>query len=212
MPGATNLNHPPRVANSDRAIVTRVQQCTPEQDEAQVTGTGLPRDYASRLQQLLHAQWQAGESYEKFAQRLGFSSGRTLKAWLALDFKIEPDARKLRQFARYLGWQYWELMRYLDTGQAPEPSQNRAKAIAPVSPPPVVAPPPSLAANAALRGTVQQLRSLVDTLQQWLELLPSSPPQVSQPREATKLSNDLATAPRDRASIRQPRPQFRPRR
>ncbi len=167
------------------------------------TGTGLPQNYAARLQKLLQAEWQVGESYEKFAQRLGLSSSRTLRAWLALDFKVEPDPRKLRQFAHHLGWQYWELIRYLDTGELPE--RPTFQLAAPSEPSPVAGPQAGQTAKTALRGTVQQLRALVDTMQQWLELLPAAPPTG---RDYSRIQDDVATSERAHTSFRPLRPRL----
>ncbi len=174
-----------------------------------MTGTALPNGYATRLQKLLHAEWQGGESYEKFAHRLGIGSGRTIKAWLALDFKIEPDARKLRQLARHLNWQYWELVRYLDTGELPErPTFQKAAPQTPLLPQQVT----SQSAKTALRSTFQQLRSLTDAMQQWLELLPNpTPPASPKPKlppttPVAPPARESAAPPGDRASVRLPRP------
>jgi len=174
-----------------------------------VTGTGLPSGYAARLQKLLHAEWRGGESCEKFAQRLGVGSSRTLKSWLALDFKIEPEARKLRQLARYLGWQYWELVRYLDTGYLPErPAGQQGALLEPLATPSLT---PQMA-KSALRGTFEQLRSLADTMQQWLDLLPNAPaaspipPASGSSFETRKLESEAAAPTRDRPYSRLPRP------
>ncbi|MBP0020760.1 MAG: hypothetical protein J7647_24785 [Cyanobacteria bacterium SBLK] len=79
----------------------------------------LPDGYRDRLCGLLQEEWQGGESYTKFAARLDLGSGKTVKAWLTLDFRAEPDSQKLRKLATHLGWEYWELTRYLDTGDRP---------------------------------------------------------------------------------------------
>ena len=79
----------------------------------------FPDGYRDRLCGLLQEEWQGGESYTKFATRLDLGSGKTVKAWLTLDFRAEPDPQKLRKLAHHLGWEYWELIRYLDTGNRP---------------------------------------------------------------------------------------------
>ncbi|WP_204106554.1 MULTISPECIES: hypothetical protein [Spirulina sp. CCY15215] len=80
----------------------------------------LPDGYRDRLCGLLQAEWRGGESYTKFAARLDLGSGKIVKAWLTLDFRAEPDPQKLRKLAHHLGWEYWQLMRYLDTGDRPD--------------------------------------------------------------------------------------------
>lgn len=79
----------------------------------------LPDGYRDRLCGLLQEEWHGGESYTKLAARLDLGSGKTVKAWLTLDFRAEPDSQKLRKLATHLGWEYWELIRYLDTGDRP---------------------------------------------------------------------------------------------
>ncbi|MEM9540011.1 MAG: hypothetical protein AAGA60_11000 [Cyanobacteria bacterium P01_E01_bin.42] len=87
----------------------------------------LPDGYRERLCGLLQEEWHGGESYTKFAARLDLGSGKTVKAWLKLDFRAEPDSQKLRKLATHLGWEYWELTRYLDTGDRPILSELQKK-------------------------------------------------------------------------------------
>ncbi|NEO27424.1 MAG: hypothetical protein F6K03_11155 [Kamptonema sp. SIO4C4] len=125
---------------------------------------------------MLKNQWQVGESYSKFAHRLGIGSSRTAKAWLTLDWRTEPDAPKLRSLAEHLGWHYWELIRYLDTGEHPDRSKTETKTETDSS-------TLSLSNNAktALVASAKQMRDLADSLYQSLESVPLSktPPKTT---------------------------------
>ncbi|MDB9313751.1 hypothetical protein PN462_11625 [Spirulina sp. CS-785/01] len=134
-------------------------------------GPSLPDGYRERLQTLLKNQWQMGESYAKIAHRLGIGSSRTAKAWLTLDWRTEPDAQKLRSLAEHLGWQYWELIRYLDTGEQPDRNSNKTES---ERKPPSEPSSLSLSNNAktALVASARQMRDLADSLYQSLESVP----------------------------------------
>ncbi|MCW6035763.1 hypothetical protein K4A83_05675 [Spirulina subsalsa FACHB-351] len=135
--------------------------------------TSFPFGYQQRLQELLESQWQVGESYARFAERLGLGSGKTLKAWLTQDFKAEPDPQKLRKLAQFLGWSYWELICYLDTGKQPEaiaPSPDSLSS-SPVHQPSPLKGSPQFSRGLLLAAT-RQMQDLAVTLQEFIEGLP----------------------------------------
>ncbi|WP_017304949.1 hypothetical protein [Spirulina subsalsa] len=162
--------------------------------------TSFPFGYQQRLQELLESQWQVGESYARFAERLGLGSGKTLKAWLTQDFKAEPDPQKLRKLAQFLGWSYWELIRYLDTGKQPEIALSPE--VSPSSPSRVSVHQPSPLkgspqfSRGLLLAATRQMQDLAVTLQEFIEGLPPEHWYQAQPGvEAKEFSPPSLSAP-----------------
>ncbi|NJL02353.1 MAG: hypothetical protein HC838_06780 [Spirulinaceae cyanobacterium RM2_2_10] len=86
-------------------------------DDNQPNGASLPNQNRVRLQKLLVQLQERGESRRAFAQRLNIND-MTVKA--LLEAECAAGEKSLRSIAKVLGWQYWELVRYLDTGTRPQ--------------------------------------------------------------------------------------------
>ncbi|MEA5472439.1 hypothetical protein [Spirulina sp. 06S082] len=133
----------------------------------------LPDGYRDRLCGLLQAEWRGGESYTKFATRLDLGSGRTVKAWLTLDFRAEPDPQKLRKLAHHLGWEHWQLMRYLDTGEHPDSLPLTSENLTTENIDDETAP--------NVLSALQQMSDLATKTIQLVKMLPSPEPTLPQP-------------------------------